>query len=179
MRIEVHDYIDWNSPGTMDPKRGERAPDEGNGDIDVGEVSPLMAAVGNRGHRRRASCRLDRSRVHISGTGRGAAPRRNRAVCTLTPNNCLRSNSSLQPIELRRTPISARNASAGIGKAPAKRCAAFRHGRRGRRAEPCSSDRPNARETRLISAIVSPGGIRLSRRPVPGRVFPPMGGGRR
>ena len=48
MRIEMHDYIDWNSPGTMDPKRGERAPDEENGDIDVGEVSPLMAAVAAR-----------------------------------------------------------------------------------------------------------------------------------
>ena len=51
MRIEVHDYIDWNSPGTMDPKRGERAPDEGNGDIDgrpvPGRAFPPMG-VGRR-----------------------------------------------------------------------------------------------------------------------------------
>jgi hypothetical protein len=40
MRIEVHDYIDWNSPGTVDPKRGERPREDDGGDIDVGDVPP-------------------------------------------------------------------------------------------------------------------------------------------
>ena len=58
MRIEVHDYIDWNSPGTVDPKRGERPREDDGGDIDVGDVPPLLAAAAARTRYRPSDPRL-------------------------------------------------------------------------------------------------------------------------
>ena len=37
MRIKQHDYIDWNSPGTMSPVRGERPEEAPLGDVDLGD----------------------------------------------------------------------------------------------------------------------------------------------
>ena len=46
MRIKQHDDIDWNSPGTMFPVRGERPGEASLGDIDLGDdLSPEMMAV--------------------------------------------------------------------------------------------------------------------------------------
>ena len=49
MRIRQHDYIDWNSPGTMLPIRGERPREAPLGDIDLGDdLSPEMVAMTKR-----------------------------------------------------------------------------------------------------------------------------------
>ena len=58
MRIEVHGYVDWNSPGTMDPKRGERPREEGGGYVDVGDVPPVLAAAVARTRYRPSEPRL-------------------------------------------------------------------------------------------------------------------------
>ena len=42
-------------------------------------------------------------------------------ACTLTANTRFRLNSSLQPMEVRRLPITVRTVSAGIRNAPANR----------------------------------------------------------
>lgn len=49
MRIRQHDYIDWNSPGTMFPIRGERPREAPLGDIDLGDdLSPELVALTKR-----------------------------------------------------------------------------------------------------------------------------------
>ena len=49
MRIKQHDYIDWNSPGTMFPTRGERPGEAPLDEIDLGDdLSPEMVALTKR-----------------------------------------------------------------------------------------------------------------------------------
>ena len=49
MRIKQHDYIDWNSPGTMSPVRGERPEEAPLGDVDLGDdLSPEMVELTKR-----------------------------------------------------------------------------------------------------------------------------------
>ena len=49
MRVKQHDYIDWNSPGTMFPTRGERPGEAPLSDIDIGDdLSPEMVALTKR-----------------------------------------------------------------------------------------------------------------------------------
>lgn len=49
MRIKQHDYIDWNSPGTMSPVRGERPEEATLGDVDLGDdLSPEMVELTKR-----------------------------------------------------------------------------------------------------------------------------------